>query len=390
MSDFLRDGRTGKRPHTLSLFKAQLTVVSRKYFSLSKEDPKRKSYRRNIMSGLGFLIPMSITAGVSVCFSLSVVLTLVIFRELRHQPFMQIIAFISVSDLLGNIAYVPPERPNDGTPLCSFECFLNDSCYPSSWLWTTVLVINLYQMAMEKKAPVLNYQTHFVCWFVPIVLFFISVPFSSFKTITNHPFEVCAANGEIVDIYHSITYYGMFFISFFVMLFYQNKITQLEKSSFPGVNEPAFVVAKAALRFYPWSLFLCWIPHVFIIFLYYFGCGGSGFNIAYYLADLLKMIHGAVTAVIFFYYSPEARRLWKKWFHGTYHTIQQKKRRTVDERTVSEDLEGVVTTENILQQMKASVDSSKTNSRASSADSGQTTNSYADRAFERIQLNSMN
>jgi hypothetical protein len=296
----------------------------------------------------GFVIGMTIVASVSITASLSVILTLICFRELRSKPFMQIIAFISLSDFFGNIGYVPLQRPEDGSALCDLEAFLNDALYPCSWLWTTVLVYNLYTLAIEKRVPLITRHDHAICWLIPVVLFLISVPFSTFRTLQNRDFEVCTANGEISDIYHGITYYGMFFLSLIIMFYYQYNILALEKHHSAGVTDPAFIIAKAALQFYPKALFLCWFPHVCIVFLYYGGLTGEAFNICYYFTDILKVTHGAITAGIFFYYSPEARKLWYRTIMGTF---QPNLRKRFDERTISED---IVITENCLQMRDSS------------------------------------
>jgi hypothetical protein len=262
---------------------------------------------------------------------------------------MQIIAFIALSDLFGNIAYVPTERPVEGTFICGLEAFLNDALYPCSWLWTTLLVRNLYVLAVEKRIPTIHWKEHLFCWLFPVFLFVISVPFSVFRTLPSRPYEVCTDNAKVADLYHGITYYGMFFSALIVMIYYRYQTLLLEKGNEEMTsNDRAFKIAKAGLLFYPRALFLCWIPHVSLVYIYYAGINGHLFNIVYFYTDILKIIHGAITAIIFFYFSPEARRLWYRLIIGTLTNNHV----PVDARTISDN---AVITENCLEMRDSSI-----------------------------------
>lgn len=298
-----------------------------------------------------FTITRMIISGISCTASLIVVLTLLVFPTMRHKAFMRIIAYISISDLAGNIAYTSPDHAAPESPLCVLESFLNLAFYPASWLWTTVLVYCLYLLATEKKLPPNLHKFHFVCWPIPIIFFLISIPFTTFQAPERDGNEVCTISGFTANVYHSITYYGLFFICLGIMLYLKLKMDELEKIETSGANEPLFIMAKAALFLYPISLVICWIPHLVTVFGAYgdYGSKGSIFALLYYLGDLLKIFHGAVTAIIFFYKSQEARKLWlgvlfSKKTSNTLIGFSPKKK-NIEIRTISED---VVITENCI------------------------------------------
>ena len=264
-----------------------------------------------------YIIFQAIVAWISVSTSAIVVLTFLLFRELRSKPFMGIIAFIAVSDLIGNSPYLSPDRPPSNSPGCYVESFTNQAVYPCSWLWNTVLVYFLYILATEKRVP--NIQIfHAVCWPVPIVLFLISLGFvESFSVPPSIPFEICLPQGYVIHIYHAITYYGMFFVSMISMSIMAWKMFALERERSGGTNDPTFQLAKSALILYPASLFICWFPHVFTVIVNY-GTNDTSeaFLICYYFGDLLKICHGFVTGIIFFSKSHEGRKHWAKLIFG--------------------------------------------------------------------------
>ncbi len=147
----------------------------------------------------------------SVISSLFVVLTFVMFDNMRKKLLMKMIAYISLCDFISNIDYIVPYRPDNGTWQCTLQAFLNLTVYPMSWFWTLALVYCLYYLAHYSRIPMNWHTIHLCCWGIPIVLTCISLGFTHLGRLDNFPtFETCSYYGSLAaEIYHIIFYYGL-------------------------------------------------------------------------------------------------------------------------------------------------------------------------------------
>ena len=266
-----------------------------------------------------YIIPLMIASLISLLGSSAVVVTCLMFKEMRDKLFMQMIAFMSISDFLGNLAYAMPVRPSSSNWWCQLSGFFNLTCYPISWLWTTVLVYFLYCLATTGKVPTDLNAIHALCWGLPIVLTLISLGFSKLgREDYYYDFQVCSEYGGVAhSVYHGITYYGLLIGTFLVMIWMKYRILAVEKVGDARVFQPTYVIAKSSLRLYPSALFICWVPHMLIVFIQYVhSIEGDAFLVIYVIAEMLKIFHGFATSCIFFYKSAEARKLWYKLIFG--------------------------------------------------------------------------
>ncbi len=259
------------------------------------------------------LIP---SAAVSVSASLSVILTFILFEEMRAKFFMQIVAFISICDAIGNSPYLSLYRPPTGSWLCIVEGLINFTFYPMSWLWTLSLVYHLYIVAIKKTLPSkLSIRlTHVVCWGLPIILSLGGLPFTRFTDNESLGFEVCEVNlTKTAPIYHETVYYGLLLLVLLALTVLSYKTRKLEKTQEAGSFHPSYNILKDSTRLYPTAMVVCWLPHMITYSIYYDSENFHIYEIFYFIATVLKVIHGAITASIFFYKSDSARRLWRRW-----------------------------------------------------------------------------
>jgi hypothetical protein len=261
-----------------------------------------------------YVVITSVVAGISVLCSLLVVLTFVVFPVMRRRMLMKMIAYISLADLISNIAYIPLMRPAAHSGLCIVEAFINITVYPCSWLWTLALVYSLYYLAHYARTPTRGrmWKLHVFCWGIPICLSCISLTFTRLGVREESPdYEVCNIHHTTATIaYHLLTYYGMFGIVVCVMFYLMWKIRQLEFSNDPRVFNVTFTIARASLHYYPSLLLLCWLPHFFVEFVIAIFQSRLIFDDTYFYTDLLKISHGTFAALLFFMRSREARRAW--------------------------------------------------------------------------------
>lgn len=260
------------------------------------------SYEENV---LFWLVAVST---LSVCASLAVILTPIIFRRMRDKLFMQIVAFISIGDILGNFPYILPYREYKLNWYCDIQAFLHLLGYPIEWMWTAALVYLLYHLAVEGKVPRNLWPMHLLCWGLPLSLDFITLTVTSYAPDNDSAGEVCTYHvNKAAYIYHNVAYYGLFFASLFVMFIVYVRIHLLEGASSKNENvrQPPFVVAKNALRWYPTILIVFWAPHMLQVV-----TPGTLFVPVYPYLLCWKICHGLATSFVFFYQSMESRRLW--------------------------------------------------------------------------------
>ncbi len=264
------------------------------------------------------LIPI---ASLSVASSLSVVLTLVLFREMRAKFFMQIVAFISISDAIANFPYMMFYRPPTGNWFCTVEGLINFTFYPMSWLWTLSLVYHLYGVATEKSLPSkLGIRfTHVFCWGIPIVLSLAGLSVTKYKHSEPIGFEVCYVSNQTSAIYHAIAFYGLLLVVLLALGILTYKTWRLEQAQDAGSFHPSYAILKDSVTLYPTAMVICWIPHLIAFSLYKVTFTSfANYEYLYFAVTILKILHGTFTAGIFFYKSESARRLWRKVFNCKY------------------------------------------------------------------------
>ena len=116
-----------------------------------------------------YLYLFQVVSILSVAGSTMVILSSVVFKDMRSKLFMHIIANISFADILGNIEYTMTYRPSNNNWWCSLQGFLNLYGYPCSWLWTTMLMQFLYDLAVHKRVRISIPIAHAICWGIPLV-----------------------------------------------------------------------------------------------------------------------------------------------------------------------------------------------------------------------------
>lgn len=261
------------------------------------------------------LIIICVIATVSVFSSCLVILTPILFERMRSKVFMHLIAYISLGDLLGNLPYVIPLRPNRGNWWCDVQAFLNFAGYPMEWWWTGVLIFCLYRLSVTGRVPAQMWTFHCICWGIPIVTALLTRLFGPFKP-TSIPGEVCL--DPRAEIYHEFTYYFQFFFVLFVAFIVYGRIKNMEYFSSGYVSLSTFQVAKRAVRWYPATILIFWLPHFISSFL-----PGSIPTIAYQVFLVWKICHGISISCLFFYQSPESRRLWIKLFSALHFSDEK-------------------------------------------------------------------
>jgi hypothetical protein len=256
------------------------------------------------------IIALEVCSFLSILGSFSVILTLIRFESMRSKRFMRVIAFIAFGDLIGNFPYLFPYRPGTGNWWCTTQGLMNLIGYPMGWLWSVVLVYFIYSLGTIGKLPDSLWIQHLLCWGVPIVTgsstLFVS------KIQGPNGVDVCSINyTEIAEVYHLCSYFGILFFSLLCMFVYFYQLRGLYLVNDPNVSSFGFKKALNTLIYYPIIAIIFWLPHLITELLFLFNLYIYRLYLEiYYICVVWKVLHGFFTALIFFWKSKEARKLW--------------------------------------------------------------------------------
>ena len=87
---------------------------------------------------------LMILFGTVSCFACSLVLlTVIIFKDLRRLTFVRIITLVTVNDLIASLGFSMGKSPN-GSFQCSFQAFVTNFNYLSALFWCTVISLEVF------------------------------------------------------------------------------------------------------------------------------------------------------------------------------------------------------------------------------------------------------
>lgn len=286
-----------------------------------------------------------------------------------------------MADILGNMEYTTLYRPSNSAFWCSCQGFLNLYAYPCSWLWTTMLVRFLFDLAVYREVRISFRNTFIFCWGFPLVTTLFYFAFLPTGTYTRHDDEksdsLCSygSDDRPVFAYHVITYYGLFIGCVFYMAYLYIRIRQaytveannlamnvsthqaqhsqqsqhgVRESNMSVASEGAVSTASSAtlqgmkltsdsLLLNPLIMICLWSPHTIAVLLSIpenqlirGDFNNTGVN--------LKILHGFCTAVLFFWKSQMARKLWINLLCCTYK-FRKTENEVLEEETMYRDSE---------------------------------------------------
>jgi hypothetical protein len=109
-------------------------------------------------------------AQLSVLVSAAIPLTVCVFPQMiKCKIFMEIILYISLSDILDNWPYTMGYYPANRTSLCSFEGFCNLLFFPCSWMYSSMLTLCLCSLVFYNKVVITRAVIHGVSIGIPLV-----------------------------------------------------------------------------------------------------------------------------------------------------------------------------------------------------------------------------
>lgn len=209
---------------------------------------------------------------------------------------------------IGNAGYLSESRPSTGSPGCVIEGFFLVFGYPTSWLWTLYLTFTIYSLVTWESVPDNYFRGHLLCWGLPLSLAIFQFAAGGYGGRESNRFDICGAHQseKSSTTYHLVTFYGLLLVVIVLMLLMRGKLFFLHQKEDPRTLSPLFVVLQQILDLYPMLLLVCWVPRSIILFVHHVPTPVKVFSIS------LKIIHGVLMAIAYFYQSASGRAmLWK-------------------------------------------------------------------------------
>lgn len=261
---------------------------------------------------------VQLPATLSMLGSFSVVLTVIVFPVLvSYNLIMQVLVLISISDMLGEIVFVMGIYPDNESPACIFQGFMNSYFFPVSWLYTTALAYILKGLIIENKiVRIRRFFLHGACLGIPFVLTLLGLSTNGFGVMPeNKGNYICTYGGacEEAFIWQSLNFYAVLYICTIAIIVFISEIFSWSWSQSEIATASAsrtYALIRDTLFLYVASLLICWLPLSFNFF----------FNEGTYKTDsnwfkfylFLRNSYGIAITIIFFWKCGEARRKWLK------------------------------------------------------------------------------
>ena len=252
---------------------------------------------------------------ISITFSASVLITVAVFPSIiKNKIFMQIIALISLSDLLGNWPYAIGYYPSQGTALCILESICNLFFFPASWMLTALLTKQLRDVLIVGKITMPRIWIGLIGFGIPLMflLFYLAISTHAIggtRGVTSSSATVCTFYGpsQPMHAYHIITYDGLLYLCIIFMLVMLFQVLSFEYKRQSQQTSVVYRLVKKTVILYPLALICCWTPHAVCV-ADELSCNFNSTLVTQ--TDTIKVLHGAVVALIFFFMSSEARYRW--------------------------------------------------------------------------------
>jgi hypothetical protein len=263
-------------------------------------------------------------AALSLCGSLSVVLTGVVFPRMWDRLFMHIIFFISLSDVGTSLAAFIG-YPADGTVGCTAQAFLVSFFIKCTLFWNVMLCCQLYQLVIHSSRGFSFVSMHAIVWLSAGGLAVLPLTTSTYgREGPNTTVEWCFLHEKNIALYIFWNALDWMFIMGLMFLFmvYMAVRVRMKVRSYDSVG---FHIYRS-LALFPAVLFLTYCPIIIAnMFVYCYEISvpsptfplksGVQTQLLSAVSDL-ALLYGFSLAIIFYWKSPEARHRWKALLCG--------------------------------------------------------------------------
>lgn len=269
---------------------------------------------------------ISLIASLSIVF----ILTLRYKKLVEDKPFMFPIYMIAISDTMVSLSY-SFGYPMQG-PLCSVQAFIFMLFGRASWLFTLLLIYQLFCLAIYHKVYLSNRFSFKLVWSVTIFAQTLPFCFKTWYGIANNlaGSQSCYFNGDNREVFiflwvcEQIVVFSLliaFSLRIIVHGYYQSRqqSVTIQNASLIPISK----TIKTTMVLYPLSMLMSWSPSIVYIFInnsnYLKGCFRYPHPV--YVFDWINMLiplYGFFLSIIFYTRTKNARDEWIQLFKSSY------------------------------------------------------------------------
>jgi hypothetical protein len=260
------------------------------------------------------LLQVIAASAVSCFFSSTILVTAATFKFLRKRLFFRMLVYIALSDTLANAGTLFPP-PEQGSSLCVFQGILQTYFYTCSFLWSALFAYVLHGMAIYKRVLISEPVMFLIGFGYPLVttLLPLATIKISYARDDDAVYQSCIiTNGPAQGVLAAqlFQYLLPLWISFLVIIACGIRVSFCAKDL--SNSSHTYVLTTQSLALYPLALIICWLPISIINMLELPGLNVSfpSNNPNLNIPNVLAILHGSLTTLIFFWKSPHVRMAW--------------------------------------------------------------------------------
>ncbi|EGC34657.1 hypothetical protein DICPUDRAFT_34601 [Dictyostelium purpureum] len=174
-----------------------------------------------------------ISSGMGCAGALFIIITFILFKDVRSFA-TKLIFFLSLSDLMSAISYLPFGRRN--TVMCNLQGMGLVFFLSSSYFWTMCISISLFVVFFTSRYELNHWLKYFhmVCWGIPFITALVSLLFHAYGRTASWCFLYDPTS--VFRLLYYVPLIAVFFINLLVFVAIRWKISQHSNSLVSKVN----------------------------------------------------------------------------------------------------------------------------------------------------------
>jgi hypothetical protein len=256
---------------------------------------------------------------VSMLCSCSVVITCAAFYSMRNSFFTRNILMIAFCDVFVGVAGFIG-IPGDGTTNCVVQAFLSTFFVRGNWLWTTVLICQMYKFVTRDGNFFSEGKVHAVVWITTSLMTFVPLANGSFgRNGLNTNTEMCfikSSSPSWVAAWVVVDWLSTVFGCITIMAALISSVLFRYRSLRNDEAAAKILKLTRSLYVYPLVLTTTWgtnsVINVFILITEKKGRLSGTDNTVLSVSSIFAMTNGTFLAIVFYMKSYEARYQWRK------------------------------------------------------------------------------
>lgn len=247
-----------------------------------------------------------------------IILTYLLFKDLRRLRYIQLVFYIAIGDLLAGILIAIGQMENE-SPECFIQGIFSNTGLLAANFWTCVVIYQVW--IVVNRGSVLKDLTYFhlFCWGIPFLVSVIPLTTSTYSNVDDDPGWCFVVNSQNSP-YWAEEFWAVlsFYVWIFFILLFNIVLVILIMIRLKGMQivPETFRTTVKKLILYPFAIFVSWsVNMVIILYLLFTRTKPVGIRVAINaVASVLPVLQGFLFSIIFFVMNPLVRLHWKNLF----------------------------------------------------------------------------